>query len=125
MGMTLWNRDGSGPQAPVLVAVGSFTMSGTTPLRRIGIWDGAAWSTLPAGGPGAFNGLRGVTAWDADGSGPGAPVLVVVETISGNNTCVFWSFDGTTWTQLGPVFESVTDIFTLDQDGSGPRPPTL
>lgn len=63
--------DGDGPEAPALFASGIFERSGETPVRRAARWDGTAWSD--------FGGLSaGVRLWafDADGDGPAAPMLM-------------------------------------------------
>jgi hypothetical protein len=44
----MWDSDGAGPLAPVLVAGGDFTAAGTAnPVAGIATWDGTNWSALP------------------------------------------------------------------------------
>ncbi len=54
----VWDPDGAGPLAPVLVLAGDFTIAGTTLSSRIAAWDGATWtSPFGAGLDGAVNAL--------------------------------------------------------------------
>src|ERR1043165_7473171 len=46
---TMWDPDGAGPQAPVLVVGGSFTLAGQTLASNIASWDGSSWHALGSG----------------------------------------------------------------------------
>ncbi|MBL8761318.1 MAG: hypothetical protein JNL50_08460 [Phycisphaerae bacterium] len=50
---TMWDPDGVGPQAPVLVVAGEFLSFNGTPVNNIAVWNGASWSTLGDGVGGA------------------------------------------------------------------------
>ncbi len=49
--MTMWDRDGAGPQPAVLVVAGAFTSAGGVPASKIAIWNPATatWSPLGSG----------------------------------------------------------------------------
>lgn len=61
--------DGCGPDAPQVIAGGQFGKSGAAVVSRLGVWDGAAWSSL---GGGANTTVRSLCA--IDGSVGDAPV---------------------------------------------------
>jgi hypothetical protein len=46
---TLWDPDGSGPQEPVLVIGGNFTIAGAVGAASVARWDGTSWQPLGAG----------------------------------------------------------------------------
>lgn len=48
---TVWDPDGPGPAAPVLVVAGEFSLAGTVAANRIAVWDPATglWSALGSG----------------------------------------------------------------------------
>lgn len=98
-GLKMWDPDGAGPLAPVLVATGNFTTAGAaSPATRAAMWDGTAWSGFGSGG------------------GPDANTQAVT-TLSSNNNVYFVStgmatanavstrriagWDGATWYGLG------------------------
>ncbi|HTF90761.1 MAG TPA: hypothetical protein VK843_20240 [Planctomycetota bacterium] len=49
--MTMWDRDGAGPQPAMLVAGGAFTTAGGVPASKIAMWNPttATWSPLGSG----------------------------------------------------------------------------
>jgi hypothetical protein len=47
--LVTWDPDGAGPQAPLLVAGGSFTIAGGVFANHIAAWDGVSWRALGAG----------------------------------------------------------------------------
>lgn len=59
--VTVWDQDGPGGQAPVLVAAGDFTMVGTTSVSRIARWNGSAWVPM---GDGLSGPVRSLTVHD-------------------------------------------------------------
>ena len=48
---TEWDPDGDGPQPPVLVVGGEFSLAGGKAASNIAIWDGVAWHALGDGRP--------------------------------------------------------------------------
>src|SRR5437870_4728194 len=56
--LTTWDPDGLGPQPPVLVAGGVFTVAGSVLANRIAIWNSATWQSL---GTGMNNYVRALT----------------------------------------------------------------
>lgn len=47
--MKVWDPDGPGPAAPLLVVGGGFTAAGTVLAKNIAAWDGQKWSSLGEG----------------------------------------------------------------------------
>src|SRR5947209_16368115 len=47
--LKMWDPDGSGPQAPVLVAGGDFNNAGAASASHVATWDGSGWSALDVG----------------------------------------------------------------------------
>jgi hypothetical protein len=126
--LTLWDPDGAGPMAPVLVAGGNLQIAGSTQPVGVAVWSGTEWSAL-----GNLLGVRSLSvfqdtlfasglfsagivqwngaAWQPVGSGPGgiANALTVYggELIAGGSFffqgadagVLAWS--GSTWHQVG------------------------
>lgn len=46
-----WDPDGNGPQKPITVVGGDFSLAGSTSLTRIATWDGQSWAPLTLGLP--------------------------------------------------------------------------
>lgn len=97
---TMWDADGSGPAPAVLVAGGSFTIPGASPIQNLAVCDLAtgAWSALPGWSFGEVtalapmpNGDLAVASWLAPGP---APAVVV-------------RWDGSAWQQLAGANERV------------------
>ncbi len=86
--------DGAGPEGPVLVIGGSFSMAGATAANNIAAWDGSAWRTF---GPGLSDEVRALVAFDADGPGPDFPRLIA----SGVFPERLARWDGSAWQSLG------------------------
>ena len=47
--MVVWDRDGDGPQTPVLVVAGVFSLAGNTPVSNVASWDGVEWRPVGSG----------------------------------------------------------------------------
>lgn len=47
--MTMWDRDGAGPEQPWLVVVGSFDLAGDEDATQVAAWDGTRWRGLSTG----------------------------------------------------------------------------
>lgn len=127
----MFDDDGPGPNAPALIAAGSFTEAGSVPASNIAKWDGKQWSPL---GSGLGGGVSALEVFDDDGAGPNPPRLY-----AGGS---FWSagglpvnliarWDGVSWSGVGGgltqflLFPSVRDLLVHDEDGPGPIPPAL
>ncbi|MFO0858608.1 MAG: hypothetical protein U0640_14775 [Phycisphaerales bacterium] len=121
--LTLWDRDGAGPQLPVLVVGGSFTLVGTLPVNNLAAWDGIAWSDIGGGVTGTIHGTTTVLALAVMGNGD----LVVGGQFDnaglGANTIVancIARYNGTSWHRMGqgaPNFFS--SVLALSRRPSG------
>ena len=130
--------DGSGQK---LYAVGDFTYvnsraRGAVGLNGIARWNGNDWESVgtPAGGMDGSGWPICMTTHDFDGTGPQPPKLVVggaFATLAGGSVpadrLAVW--DGTSWSALPPLpqgsFGFVTALASFDDDGPGPRGPSL
>jgi trimeric autotransporter adhesin len=100
--MTIWDADGAGPNLPALCLGGLFGQIGNTPLLRLARWDGTNFAAI-GGGLNATQ-VYGLKTFDADGTGPGIPALVVggFITKAGNTTVSnIARWDGANWSDLG------------------------
>jgi hypothetical protein len=71
--MTVFDRDGAGPAAPVLV-IGSYPPPAGTPIsNRLDTWNGSTWGPLSGDVLGTVD---AITVYDADGNGSGRGQLV-------------------------------------------------
>lgn len=109
--------DGGGE---ALFVGGLFQQGGSQTLKRIGKWDGNAWSPL---GVGLDSTVWCMTVFD-DGLG-GGPALYVggqfVRTDDGNvqlNRIARW--DGSSWSALGTGMNNLVNALAVYDDGSGP-----
>jgi hypothetical protein len=101
--------DGSGPDAPRLIAV-----SDSNPANgSIQQWNGAAWSAV--GVNNHFN-VSGIVSVDHDGAGPNPPVLYV----RAGNTGVM-RLQGDSWVSVPGVSGTFDSIASFDLDGLGPQ----
>lgn len=96
---TVWDPDGPGPAAPLLVVGGYFKYAGRVPASNIAVWDGANWSSLGAGlGEGGVTALavapdgQLVAAGDFRNSGV-TPVGRIAR----------WDVASGTWLPIGPA----------------------
>ncbi len=117
--------DGGGAPAQ-LFAGGDFEHVNGAAASRIAAWDGSSWSQV---GGGISGRVAALCAWDPDGDGPLAPVLVAGGTfasaggVAASNIAVW---DGSAWSALAEgVNASVFALSTWDPDGQGPLPPVL
>ncbi|MBL8748165.1 MAG: hypothetical protein JNK78_03330 [Planctomycetes bacterium] len=99
---TVWDPDGTGPAAPVLVVGGRFA-AGTMLATGVAAFDGASW--LPLGTPPMAN-VNALTVWNgllvaAGGSGSQQPIA---------------TWDGATWTVLGNTNGVVRTMTTFNGD---------
>jgi hypothetical protein len=128
-----------GRNAAALYAGGAFQFSGSLAVNHIAKWNGTAWSALGSGtGPTSTSTseVYSLRVFDADGSGPGLPVLVVGGgfTLAGGiaaNRIATWN--GASWAAMGSGVSNVGTSSTpyvyslteFDEDGNGPAFPTL
>lgn len=122
--------DGPGPLAPVLIAGGSFEFAGgDVDAAKVAWWDGTRWSNMVDGPLFTWQAgsVSALTSFDADGTGPGVPVVVAGglfgSTVSRRN--VAW-WDGSAWQSFGAgLNNTVLDLKVFDADGPGPGAPQL
>jgi hypothetical protein len=125
--LVVWDRDGAGPEAPVLVAGGFFTRSGSTLVNRIAVWNGTAWSGVGPAGLDAF--VSDLCTWDPDGTGPLVPNLVAAGSFFAAGSVparglAIWN--GSAWSSVGSASLSAANaIASWDPDGVGPATPLL
>lgn len=106
--MTMWDADGPGPIAPVLVVGGTFTTAGPIPANFIASWDGTNWSTLGTGMNGDVDSLtvmqNGLLV--AGGAFTTAGGVTV-------NRIAAW--DGASWSPIGagPIFGMDNEVLAL------------
>jgi hypothetical protein len=94
----VWDRDGSGPLAPVLVVGGSFTTVNGVAANNVAIWDGSTWQPL---GSGTNNQVAGFLIAP---NGQGQNDLILVGnfgTANGVAVTGVARWNGTTFTQVG------------------------
>ncbi len=113
--LTVWDADGDGPNAPLLVAGSS----------KVRVFDGAMWSMLDATDD---DGTSALAVWDEDGDGPNPPVLYGAGNFDTSSPTpmryVVARWTGSGWEQVGvsPLVTSVRDLLVGDPDGPGPAP---
>jgi hypothetical protein len=96
--LCMWDRDGAGPEPPVMVMAGAFVYVGTAGSRGVAYWDGLTWQPMARG---FYDGSVAALAVLPDGQ------LVVggsfTYTADGIlvNRIARWS--GTNWVPLGAV----------------------
>ena len=122
--LVLWDRDGAGPQHPVLVAGKGFSASGSTPLLgNLGVWDGAAWTALPAN-PLTLHSFQLGCVWDPDADGP-ASGQIITHSPSSSGYRTVHAYDGSMWRQLGSPQRTTAagslTVFVLDQGPTRPQ----
>lgn len=88
--LTTWDPDGLGPLPQCLVAAGSAAVAGGA-SESVVLWNGSAWITTNAPFERGFE----LTVWNGR--------LIAAGGWSGPHEV--WSFDGTTWSQLGDVYD--------------------
>lgn len=109
--MCEWDPDGLGPQPPLLVVGGPFTLAGDVPANSVAWWDGTRWGAFSSGltdfafdNPFMLPRVGGLVSWDPDGSGPLTPQLVAggrFRRAGGAPTSFIARWDGTAWYPLG------------------------
>jgi hypothetical protein len=124
--LAVYDADGDGPQPAVLVAGGGFTQADGLPANRVAQWSGSNWSSL---GSGVSSYVYALTVFDADGAGPGLPVLVAggsFEWAGGVYLDYVASWNGAAWAALGSgTNDIIRALASYDPDGDGPLNPVL
>ncbi|MBK7878189.1 MAG: thrombospondin type 3 repeat-containing protein [Planctomycetes bacterium] len=128
--------DGPGPGGNALYAGGYFTSAGGVSAVRIARWNGTAWSALGTGLGDAVSsnvGVHSLASFDADGAGPGTPVLYAggyfIGTPSGLDVLHFAAWNGSAWSNPGAAPDEaglgVRAFLVHDVDGAGASPDEL
>ncbi len=123
--ITLWDRDGSGPQAPLLVIGGG--IQGLVP-RFVWTWELTHWATVGM----SFNqDVLALGTYDIDGNGPQAPTLVASGPFSaagGVPVHAIAQWNGQAWSSMGEGFRTagsptgrVNALVTVALDASAPN----
>ncbi len=123
--------DGDGPLPGNLYAGGGFTDIGGSPGYHVARYNGTDWWALQTG-PGEYgtNGsVYALTAFDEDGPGPGAPLLVVggAFTMAGGTAAArIAKWTGSAWVPMGSGLNGpVWALRAFDEDGAGPGAESL
>ena len=117
--LTVFDDDGAGPHAPVLVAAGFFTTIAGVNASHIAQWDGSSWSAL---GSGTNSDVEALAVFDDDGPGPIPPALYVggTFTMAGGIAAPYLArWDGTSWSAAGGgTNATVFALASADLDGA-------
>ncbi len=120
----LYDPDGAGPALPSLVVTTSENVGGHDTNGSILRWDGAAWTRLV--GPRAGYMIEAITG--SDGAALPAGLYFSQRLANGSvagGPSTIWRYDGVT-TQLPGMFQGQMYMLSiLDDDGPGPRGPSL
>ena len=122
LAMTVHDDDGPGPIAPALYCAGRFSAGGTTAAANVVRWNGTSWQAL---GTGVNETAYALHSFDADGNGPGAPVLAVGGVFTGTagvpDTQYSAAWNGAAWSSLASSLPAqVRALGSFDPDGDGP-----
>lgn len=120
-GAALWDHDDDPSSSRRLVVAGSFTGSGTTPLKRMAMFDGTNWISLGDDLTGAAHGVAAYVHVTT-----GREELLVSISASDPSDAGFAAFNGVTWRDTDPV--GTFDAWqaapqTWDPDGPLSDPP--
>lgn len=120
--LAVYDPDDAGPAPADIIAAGQFQNAGGQQIAYIARWDGQAWHPL---GGGVNNIVRALCVLDADGPGPGNPVLVAGGDFSqadGGTVNFVARWDGSAWNALGEGFDATVQALAVyDADGDGPE----
>ncbi|HEX5053448.1 MAG TPA: S8 family serine peptidase [Planctomycetota bacterium] len=92
--MAVFDDDGPGSHEKRLYVAGQFAKFGGRPVNNIACWNGVGWEEL---GGGLAGPVLTLAVHDADGAGPGLPVLCAGGLFPGG--VAYWN--GTAWGTLG------------------------
>ena len=127
-----FDEDGDGPNPPVLFVGGQFGHAGGLPAEGLARWDGVSWSVV-GGGLSNIQGtnakVKALSIYDDDGPGPRPPALYVggnFKWADGIECKGIARWDGANWEPVGGgLGSSVECLAVYDEDGSGPKNPSL
>jgi hypothetical protein len=121
-----YDPDGPGPGTPRLVVGGNFHQAASVPAGHAATYGQEGWRPLGTQLIGSMTGVRAVTTFDPDGTGPlGEEIYVGGLFPPPWNTGVM-RWDGSNWQQVGEPFNGIVSALTVfDLDGDGPQPPRL
>ncbi|HEY3246401.1 MAG TPA: hypothetical protein VGM03_23900 [Phycisphaerae bacterium] len=119
--LTTWDPDGNGPQPPMLVIGGKFTIAGNAVATNVAAWDGSGWLNFG-------NGIPGSGAWDAvlalasfdDGSGPKLLAGGNFTIANGAPANYIAQWTGAQWVHVGNSTNGTVSALTVVDLGSGP-----
>jgi hypothetical protein len=124
--IVVFDDDGAGPHASVVVAAGSFTTAGGNPATSgVAQWNGQAWTGL--GTPPADSFFpTSLAVFDDDGSGPNPPGLY----LGGEGGGGLYRWNGQAWVLVGggltrSIGNLVGALAVVDEDGPGPARASL
>ncbi len=125
--LTTWDPDGTGAEAPQLIAGGSFTTADDLTVNCIARWNGRGWQPLGTGMDAMYYpSVSALTTWDPDGVGPQPAQLVAGGTfatadgVSVNNIALW---NGAVWLPIAEGTQhSVFALTTWDPDEAGAQP---
>ncbi len=110
---TVWDPDGTGPQPPLLVVGGGFSIAGNVLANNIAAWDGSSWSAL---GTGTNGQVKALAVYNGTLIAGGA-----FTTAGGNSANRIAQWDGDTWSALeSNGMNNDVRALTVFDDGSGP-----
>src|SRR5439155_14231614 len=102
---TMWDPDGAGPQPPVLVLGGAFSVAGSVAANSIAVWDTTSWGTLGGG----MNGdVRALTVYH--GSLIAGGDFTSADGASANHIA---QWDGQSWSALGAGMPGTVRALTV------------
>ena len=103
--LTIWDPDGPGPQLPLLVAGGSFSLAGSAVASNIAVWNDTAWLAL---GTGMNSSVSALTVYNGNLIAGGSFIIA-----GGTAANRIAQSDGNTWTALGTGMNSSVSTLTV------------
>lgn len=128
--MTVGDLDGDGPEQACLFVVADFLEPGAIHWRKmLGKWNGISWTLAPIPNN-DFGGPYEIACMDEDGGGPELAKIFVCGNIQfpgSNQFSMMAAWDGSSWKAVhgNAVAMWLSDVTVYDEDGSGPKPPSL
>jgi len=106
LAMTVWDRDGAGPQPPVLMVGGELRHAGGLDVNYIAQWDGLDWQPLGSGMGGSYPYVQALSVYNGDLIAGGG------FTTAGGVPCNrIARWNGSTWHPLGSGMNG--DVYAL------------
>ncbi len=120
----VFDPDGEGPAAAVVVVGGTFNAAGGAPASNLAAWDGAAWFPVGTGlgGMFAYTGCSMLATFD-DGQGERLFVSGGFQRAGTLDVDSFAAWDGDEWSRVGPAAGSISGFvhaLAMHDDGAGP-----